>query len=160
MKRLGSGFRPGQWVRLAEDVTITRLVDGELEEKVIPAGTVGIHYPLDAGPGPQKDRTYQRADHGPIVRKGRPEKGSQIIREHAIAHGIHKADDIVTPARAAALAPALAVVVCGFHQVDATGFQTVRDVALSPAQLVPVTDRALIPAPRLATMDAGWTPEA
>lgn len=23
-----------------------------------------------------------------------------------------------------------------------------------------VTDRALIPAPRLATMDAGWTPEA
>lgn len=153
MKRLGSGFRPGQWVQLAEDVTITRLVDGELEEKVLAAGTVGIHYPLDAGPAAQKDRTYQRAGDAPA-------KGSQIVAEHAIAHGIHTADDTVTPSRIAALASALSVVVCGFHQVDATGFETVRDVALSPAQLVPVTDRALIPAPRLATMDAAWTPEA
>lgn len=153
MKRLGSGFRPGQWVQLAEDVTITRLVDGELEEKAIPAGTVGIHYPLDAGPGPQKDRTYQRTGAAPA-------NGSQVVAEHAIAHGIHKADDRVTPQRVASLASALSVVVCGFHQVDASGFGTIRDIALSPAQLVPVTDRALIPAPRLATMDAGWTPEA
>lgn len=153
MKRMGSGFRPGQWVRLAEDITITRLVDGECEEKVIPAGAVGIHYPLDAGPTAQKDRTYQRVDAVPA-------KGSQIIAAHAIAHGIHTAEDTVTPSRIAALASALSVVVCGFHQVDATGFETIRDVALSPAQLVPVTDRALIPAPRLATMDAGWTPEA
>ena len=153
MKRLGSGFRPGQWVQLAEDVTITRLVDGELDTKVIPASTVGITYALDAGPGPQKDRTYQRVGAAPAP-------GSQIIAEHAIAHGIHQAEDTVTPARIAALASALSVVVCGFHQVDASGFGTVRDMALSPAQLVPVTDRALIPAPRLATMDAAWTPEA
>lgn len=150
--RTAAGFRPGQWVCLTAALTIQRVVEGELETKTIPAGTVGIHHPLDAGPETRHDRSYVRAD-------GPPARGSAIVRETAIALGLMPASGDVPAARLAALAPAIAGVVTAFHQVDASGFQTVREVALDPTLLEAVTTREAIPAPRLATMRPDWTPE-
>lgn len=156
-KRTTAGFRKGQWVTLASDISIVREVDGQLEEKLLVAGTVGIHHPLDAdasNPARPQDRMYRRVYKGDMD-AAKPALGSQIVRELALQ--VFGYEDL-TDEEVAQIAPAVGPLMTGFHLVDASGFQTVADIALPPTALVAVTSRAQIPTARLATMEPNWTP--
>lgn len=127
-------FRRGQWVTTNRPLVIDLApVAGQALHVTVPSGAVGIQHPLD---------TVKRDPvSGVITRAGRVyhrEGGAPTTFEPDTTGGL-----------------------VGLHLVDeATGFDTVLEAAVPADILSAVVERAQVPAPRLATYAADWSPKA
>lgn len=103
-------FRKGQWVTLAVAIdVVAAIIDGEPIVKTLPAGTLGIHHPLDG------DRQYQHE-------AGAPMKGAAFTGRT----GFHQVDpkDGFETLRCVAVDPAVLTPVTSRDQIPAARLAT------------------------------------